>query len=252
MNTVALNLEKHSRFGACRERRTAEAELYAGADKQNEQARCLLLIESARLKRECLRQALVSHPLGMEVVAVGSIKEWRDEEETHPSLGAILLNIGEQDVMENSVAEQIRELSSGFRSVPVVVLADSDNLEQILKALEYGARGFIPTSVDINVCIEAVALAMSGGTFIPASSVLAMRHLIDDGMQGTQHLYAMFTLREREVVEAIRRGKQNKIIAHELKMCESTVKVHIRNIMRKLKATNRTEVAYKLSKLLPC
>ncbi len=154
--------------------------------------------------------------------------------------------------MENSVAEQIRELSAGFRFIPVVVLADSDNLEQILRALENGARGYIPTSVDINVCIEAVALAMSGGTFIPASSVLAMRHLIDDRVQRTQHLYAMFTLREAEVVEALRRGKQNKIIAYELKMCESTVKVHIRNIMKKLKATNRTEVAYKLSELFPC
>ena len=36
----------------------------------------------------------------------------------------------------------------------------------------------------------------------------------------------------------------NKLIAYELNMCESTVKVHIRNIMKKLKATNRTQVAY--------
>ena len=41
----------------------------------------------------------------------------------------------------------------------------------------------------------------------------------------------------------------NKIIAYELNMCESTVKVHIRNIMQKLKATNRTEAAYKVSNL---
>ena len=46
------------------------------------------------------------------------------------------------------------------------------------------------------------------------------------------------------VVNALRQGKANKTIAFELNMCESTVKVHVRNIMRKLKATNRTEVAY--------
>jgi DNA-binding NarL/FixJ family response regulator len=56
----------------------------------------------------------------------------------------------------------------------------------------------------------------------------------------------MFTAREADVVEALRQGKANKIIAYELNLCESTVKVHIRSIMRKLKATNRTEVAYKL------
>jgi DNA-binding NarL/FixJ family response regulator len=51
-------------------------------------------------------------------------------------------------------------------------------------------------------------------------------------------------------VEGIRRGKPNKIIAYELNMCESTVKVHVRAIMKKLKATNRTEVAFKTSALL--
>ncbi|MGU3537814.1 LuxR C-terminal-related transcriptional regulator, partial [Methylobacterium sp. A54F] len=43
---------------------------------------------------------------------------------------------------------------------------------------------------------------------------------------------------------ALRKGTPNKIIAYELNMCESTVKVHVRNIMKKLKAKNRTEVAY--------
>jgi DNA-binding CsgD family transcriptional regulator len=46
-----------------------------------------------------------------------------------------------------------------------------------------------------------------------------------------------------EVVEEIRHGKANKQIAYELNMSEHTVKVHLRHIMRKLKARNRTEVA---------
>ena len=47
------------------------------------------------------------------------------------------------------------------------------------------------------------------------------------------------------VVRAIQQGKSNKIIANELNMCLSTVKVHVRNVMRKLNAKNRTEVAMK-------
>jgi DNA-binding NarL/FixJ family response regulator len=46
----------------------------------------------------------------------------------------------------------------------------------------------------------------------------------------------------------LRKGTPNKIIAYELNMCESTVKVHVRNIMKKLKAKNRTEVAYLTNK----
>ena len=60
----------------------------------------------------------------------------------------------------------------------------------------------------------------------------------------------LFTARQAAVVEALRRGKANKIIAYELKMRESTVKVHVRNIMKKLHATNRTEVAYLANRLL--
>jgi hypothetical protein len=45
-------------------------------------------------------------------------------------------------------------------------------------------------------------------------------------------------------LDCLRRAMANKLIAYELTMCESTVKVHIRNIMKKLKATNRTKVVY--------
>ena len=52
------------------------------------------------------------------------------------------------------------------------------------------------------------------------------------------------------VIRALQQGKSNKVIAYELNMCESTVKVHVRNIMKKLHATNRTEVAYLATRLL--
>ena len=64
------------------------------------------------------------------------------------------------------------------------------------------------------------------------------------GLQASTTLSRLIlTSRELSVVRAIRQGKSNKIIAHELNMCLSTVKVHVRNVMRKLDAKNRTEVA---------
>jgi hypothetical protein len=47
------------------------------------------------------------------------------------------------------------------------------------------------------------------------------------------------------VIRALQQGKPNKVIAYELNMCESTVKVHVRNLMKKLKAKNRTDLAMK-------
>jgi DNA-binding NarL/FixJ family response regulator len=51
------------------------------------------------------------------------------------------------------------------------------------------------------------------------------------------------TARERDIMRCLREGRQNKFIAHELGISESTVKVHLRNIMKKLHASNRTQVA---------
>ena len=56
-----------------------------------------------------------------------------------------------------------------------------------------------------------------------------------------------FTARQAAVADRLRRGKPNKLIAYELNMCESTVKVHIRNILKKLRVTNRTEAGFKLN-----
>ena len=57
------------------------------------------------------------------------------------------------------------------------------------------------------------------------------------------------TKRELELLEKVQRGLQNKLIAYELGISESTVKVHMRNLMRKLKTTNRTQVAFLANQL---
>ena len=133
----------------------------------------------------------------------------------------------------------------------MIVVADSDEPAEILAALEIGARGYIPTNVNVRVAAEAIGLARAGGIFVPASSILRLREVIHAASSNTSPtLSGMFTTREAGVVEALRQGKPNKIIAYELNMCESTVKVHVRNIMKKLKATNRTEIAYKVREMV--
>jgi len=212
--------------------------------------RTLVIVDNRALERECFAQSLVARGLGLTVLPVGRIEDYMAKREQVPPVCAILLNIGGRRIGDPQVGEDIRRLSAEFAKIPLILLADTDELPQILQALEYGVRGFIPTSVGIDVCIEAIGLAMAGGVFVPASSVMAMRRLVETGSD-SRPLSGMFTLRQAEVVEALRRGKANKIIAYELNLRESTVKVHIRNIMRKLKATNRTEVAFKINHMFP-
>lgn len=209
-----------------------------------------MIIDDRALDRQCLAYCISAHKLDMDVLAFGSMSEWERKRHDYPPLAAILLNIGGKRIAEPTVADEIKKLSSTLEA-PIIVLADTDDLPQIMEALECGAKGYIPSDVSIDVCIEAIALSMAGGVFVPASSVFAMRQALESGTPATRPWADMFTERQAEVVEALRRGKANKIIAYELNLRESTVKVHIRNIMKKVKATNRTEVAYKIKDLFP-
>jgi DNA-binding NarL/FixJ family response regulator len=61
-------------------------------------------------------------------------------------------------------------------------------------------------------------------------------------LDGVSRNDAALTAREWEVLKILREGRQNKLIAFELGISENTVKVHLRNIMKKLHVSNRTQV----------
>lgn len=220
-------------------------------DKNDDGARDLvLLIDPRVLDRECLARSLNDQNPNADILPIGSVEEWRKCGDLRQPT-AVLLIVGSRRITDQGIGEEIQKLAVEFVEQPIIVVADTDDLGQIVKALEAGARGYIPSNVGINVAAEAIRLARAGGVFVPASGVLAMREVINSSVNRVVGLGSLFTAREAEVAEALRRGKANKIIAYELQLCESTVKVHIRNIMKKLKATNRTEVAYKIREMMP-
>lgn len=210
--------------------------------------RSLLIIYDRALERHCLAYSISTHKKDMDVFSVGTIDDWESRRCDFPLPDAILLNIGGLQIAVPTVAAEIKTLCATV-DLPIILLADTDDLTQIFCALECGVKGYIPSSVSLDVCVEAISLSMAGGIFVPVASMLAMRGAI--GKSTARPLSDLFTDRQLEVVEALRRGKANKIIAYELNMQESTVKVHVRNIMKKVKASNRTEVAYKIMELLP-
>jgi DNA-binding NarL/FixJ family response regulator len=209
----------------------------------------VVLIDDRILARECLRGSLGSHHAPWEMVACSSMEEWQKKADRHPPLAAVLLHVGSDKIADTCMGERIKQLIKASGSAPLIILADKDDVVQMLNAFEYGVRGYIPSSVSVEVCVEAINLALAGGVFVPASTVFATRDMINAGSSHNRRLTEIFTSRQIQVAKAIWEGKPNKIIAYELNMCESTVKVHTRTIMQKLKATNRTQAAYKVSNL---
>ena len=132
--------------------------------------------------------------------------------------------------------EELELLVQQQKAIPIILFSDVDDLDSVVQALHAGARGYLPTSVSLEVAMEAIHLVIAGGTYVPASILFAAHR--SSQVPGIPKSLELFTARQAAVVEALRRGKANKIIAYELNMRESTVKVHVRSIMKKLKAKN--------------
>ncbi|SHJ91832.1 two component transcriptional regulator, LuxR family [Aureimonas altamirensis DSM 21988] len=211
----------------------------------------VVIIDSRQLERECLASSLCAQSADLQIATFSNVEGWRQARARHPETAVILLHLGNRKITDFGIAADVSRVVAEAAPVPVIVIADTEEMPQIVKALECGAKGFIPTTVTIGVAIEAIELTLAGGAFVPASSILAMQSMLESGHAPERPLNGMFTARQMAVVDALRRGKANKIIAYELNLRESTVKVHVRNIMKKLKATNRTEVAFKIRDLLP-
>jgi DNA-binding NarL/FixJ family response regulator len=155
-------------------------------------------------------------------------------------LDLILYHAHESLANSEQLAVAIKNL---LEIAPVIILCDVDCIESIEAAFDSGARGYIPTaSTTLEIAIEIIHLVKAGGTFVPPSS-LSLRRIKAQGGPGCAITTPAFTHRQMAVLGCLKLGRSNKAIAHELQMSESTVKVHIRNIMKKLNARNRTEVA---------
>jgi DNA-binding NarL/FixJ family response regulator len=198
----------------------------------------VLIVEARPLLRQLLEGFIVLNAQ-MRVVSAPSIRDWlRSGQSARPSV--ILLSVPEGARLPGSMSELMVPAHDELASVPVVAQSNDRPGYQVLELLKMGMRGFIPTSVSTEVAVQALRLVCAGGTFVPSSCLQSLA----DQAQGASDSGGFLTGRQLQVVEAIRQGKPNKIIAYELNMCESTVKVHVRAIMKKLKARNRTEVAY--------
>jgi len=121
----------------------------------------------------------------------------------------------------------------------------------------HGVAGVVSLSAGAEIAVASVRLMLLGGYCLPpepaasgpnepewtASDLAASAPQEIQVADERPELGDRLTARERDVLLSLREGNQNKIIAFKLGISESTVKVHLRNLMKKLKASNRTQAA---------
>lgn len=127
--------------------------------------------------------------------------------------------------------DAVRRLDANAR---VVILSTFDCHEHVTRAFASGARGYLLKGVSLEILRQCIETVCSGGRFIVPE--LAQRMAINAAAPNPTH-------REIEVLAGVAQGLCNKRIARWLRIEESTVKAHLKNILRKLEATSRTQAA---------
>jgi DNA-binding NarL/FixJ family response regulator len=206
-----------------------------------------ILIERRPFLRECFARALRSSSPS-RVLSFSSIAEWLDSALVADNSLVILSTV---TLSLDEIRSELLSLSTISCAAPIIVLAANDVPSNALDALLRGAKGYISSNVSLDFAIQTMNFVSAGGTYIPAGC-LVDAHIAagQSSPNAVRGVNGQFTSRELAVIQLIRQGRSNKTIANALKMCESTVKVHVRHIMKKTRTRNRTELAMMSGELL--
>ncbi len=231
---------------------------FRGGAPRGQRQTTILFIDPRPLTRECLSRELEIHAGDLRVLPIANPAEIPAGAESLGPVDLVLLNIAWADVSDPRVDDILKTIQLHLPATPIVVLSDREESEAIAAAVCRGVRGYLLTSFDLGLLIEALRFVRAGGTCAPVEVVVdalrdrraARESSARGGLSGRgPGGLAGFTPRQLQVLDLLRHGKSNKIIAYQLAMQESTVKVHVRDIMKKLKATNRTQAALRAQQL---
>jgi DNA-binding NarL/FixJ family response regulator len=235
------------RFIEARETLPSVIEGEAGHSRQAGRTMSIVLIERQPLTRHCLSRWLQEGSPDRHVVSLRSPVDLLDASRSLSEPGTVIFSIGAAAVTDPDVLHKIILLRRHMSRIPLVLLSDRDSIDDFVEAMEQGVRGYITTSLEPSEAAAALQCVAAGGTYVPASALIKFAQDRQDGtgpsIEHETSAFERLTPRESEVLARLRQGMPNKVIAHELKITESTVKVFVRRILMKLGASNRTEAA---------
>lgn len=138
--------------------------------------------------------------------------------------------------------------SKQYPTIPVVIISASNQRNDIQRALDAGAMGFIPKESTSSVMLNALKLILAGSIYLPPS--MAQQSNQDPNQKNGNG--QTLTPRQLQVLKMVVQGHSNKVIAAELDIAETTIKMHVTAILRCLGVSNRTQAALAAEKLGLC
>ena len=212
----------------------------------------ILVVDDHPLIRDALRQVLQALDPGIELIESQTIAEALELTRRHPDISLILLDLALPGVDGFAALDNLRQ---GFPGIPVVVLSASEQPENVVRAIDGGAMGYIPKTSSSQLLVNALRLVLSGGVYLPTEvlrnerTIAPQHQTVAAPAQLRDPREIGLTDRQSQVLALLIQGKPNKIICRELNLAEGTVKIHVTAILKALGVANRTQAVIAVGKL---
>ncbi|MBX9810836.1 MAG: response regulator transcription factor [Burkholderiales bacterium] len=202
----------------------------------------IFLIDDHNLFRSGVKALLVRQP-DFEVVgeAADGLEGLKRAKQLKPDV--VLLDLNMPGI---SGREAVKMLVEELPQTQVLMLTVSEDAEDLIDTLKSGARGYLLKNIDADYLVDSIRRAARGEAVMSPQMTSKLVHGLQSG--GAAAAPAVpekdrISPRERDILELLARGASNKEIARELGLSESTVKIHMQNILRKLNLSSRVQAA---------
>jgi DNA-binding NarL/FixJ family response regulator len=247
-NDVALLCRKQNE-------RSAGSDLSAPEAERKSLTR-IAVVDQRPFAREMIAQWIRKHLRGRVVMSFETVDRMLVSD---PQLRTVhLVILGGLTLHDGcgSMSSAVASVLDHREDLPIVIIADGDEVRAARAALQTGARAFLPLASDSRVATAVINLVLAGGSYVPVSvvndfqgSTASQASSPPTDESGIPCITPSFlvsrvrlTRREADVLQLLCQGQPNKLIARQLGMHECTVKTHLSHLIRKFEVKNRTGV----------
>ena len=204
----------------------------------------IIIVDDHPLFRDALRQALSGRFSELTISEAGSLDGLAGALEANSETDLVLLDLAMPGVKGFSGLMYLR---AQYPEIPVVVVSATEDPSAIRRCIEFGASGFIPKSLPVDVIRDAVKNVLEGGVWTPPE--IDLGEVGDGETADLVARLATLTPQQVRVLMMLSEGLLNKQIAYKLSVSEATIKAHVSAILQKLGVDSRTQAVIAVNKI---